>query len=222
MAQDPIPSPDDQFTPFAATFMAWITPNGTAHGLTSGQISEITGYSDTWGPTLASFHAAETAFHSATQDKDATRAPFEAMIRELMAILQKNPNTTDPDRVAFGGTVPKGTRTPVPPPSTTPLATEISAPERGVLSILLADSATPLKRSKPAGAVSADTRQQIGGTAPTDPAMMPALPPATRSPYRVQYDNADVGKTVYLAFRWLNGKGEAGPWSQIYTAVIPS
>ena len=221
MAQDPIPNPDDQFSVLAAQFTAWVTANGATHGLTSGQIADLSAADDAWPPALAAFNTAKTAFHAATQDKDGARTPFEAMIRELMGILQKNPATTDADRVDFGGTVPKGTRTPIPPPSTTPLAVSIDSPQRAVLSVLLADSATPLKRSKPPGAVAADVRQQIGGLAPADPAALPALAPATRSPYRIQYDNADVGKTVWLAFRWLNGKGEPGPWSEFYPAVVP-
>ena len=221
MAQDPIPNPDDLFSALVNQFTDWINAHGTTHGLTTGQIGSFTTLAGTWSNDFSVFQAAQTAFHAATQDKDATRTLCEADLRTLMGILQKSPATTDADRVDFGGTVPKGTRTSIPPPSTTPLAASIDSPTRAVLSVLLADSATPLKRSKPPGAVSADVRQQIGGTAPADPAALPALPPATRSPYRIQYDNAEVGKTVWLAFRWLNAKGEPGPWSEIYSAVVP-
>ena len=43
----------------------------------------------------------------------------------------------------------------------------------------------------------------------------------TRSPYRADFEAPDAGKTVYFAFRWLNTKGQPGPWSQIYDAVCP-
>jgi hypothetical protein len=44
----------------------------------------------------------------------------------------------------------------------------------------------------------------------------------TRMPYRADFDPEDVGKVVYFALRWINTRGQAGPWSQIYNAVVPS
>ncbi|MBC8096333.1 MAG: hypothetical protein H7Y43_11015 [Akkermansiaceae bacterium] len=54
-----------------------------------------------------------------------------------------------------------------------------------------------------------------------NPNAMAFLAIETRTPYRADFEAGDVGKTVYFAFRWLNTKGQPGPWSQIYSAVVP-
>jgi hypothetical protein len=40
--------------------------------------------------------------------------------------------------------------------------------------------------------------------------------------YRADFEQTDIGKTVYFAMRWLNTRGKPGPWSQIYSATVPS
>jgi hypothetical protein len=44
---------------------------------------------------------------------------------------------------------------------------------------------------------------------------------ATRSPHEFIFEPELRGKTVYLAARWQNRRGELGPWSDIVKAVIP-
>ena len=43
----------------------------------------------------------------------------------------------------------------------------------------------------------------------------------TRTPYRADFEAGDIGKTFYFALRWLSTRGQPGPWSQVYNAVIP-
>jgi hypothetical protein len=44
---------------------------------------------------------------------------------------------------------------------------------------------------------------------------------ATRSPCRLAFEPEQRGKTVYLAARWQNRRGELGPWSEIVSAIVP-
>jgi hypothetical protein len=44
---------------------------------------------------------------------------------------------------------------------------------------------------------------------------------ASRSPFELILTPADRGKTIYLAARWQNRRGELGPWSEIVAVVIP-
>jgi hypothetical protein len=43
----------------------------------------------------------------------------------------------------------------------------------------------------------------------------------TKSPYTFVFEEAQRRKMLYFCLRWENGKGEKGPWSEIYSAVIP-
>ncbi|AHF94767.1 hypothetical protein OPIT5_26275 [Opitutaceae bacterium TAV5] len=43
----------------------------------------------------------------------------------------------------------------------------------------------------------------------------------TRSPFTLNFDENQRGKTVYFALRWENTRGDKGPWSPITHAVVP-
>jgi hypothetical protein len=43
----------------------------------------------------------------------------------------------------------------------------------------------------------------------------------TRSPLELSFDENDRGKRVYFAVRWESGTVKKGPWSDIFSAVIP-
>jgi hypothetical protein len=222
MPDDFIPPPDDSFDTWQKKFNEWCQSNGASHGLTSDQLAALGTLQTAWGYSWAGFQNVETAFHSATQDKTAKRTAYEAACRAAAVVINGNASTTNGNRVDAGLTPRSDTRTPAPVPDTSPTMQKIDTSTRLILRLFFADSATPDKRAKPAGVHGCDIRQQIGGTAPTDPAAMAQVAMETRSPYRADYDVPDIGKTVYFALRWLNTRGEPGPWSEFFTAVVPS
>ena len=42
----------------------------------------------------------------------------------------------------------------------------------------------------------------------------------TRTPYTTDFDGADGGKQAHYMLRWVNTRGETGPWSETATATI--
>jgi hypothetical protein len=44
---------------------------------------------------------------------------------------------------------------------------------------------------------------------------------STRSPHIFQFDLSDAGKRCYFGLRWQNTRGQAGPWSEIRSAIVP-
>jgi hypothetical protein len=44
---------------------------------------------------------------------------------------------------------------------------------------------------------------------------------ATRTPYTLEFDEADRGKTVYVAACWQNAKGQKGSWTVMQSAIVP-
>jgi hypothetical protein len=44
---------------------------------------------------------------------------------------------------------------------------------------------------------------------------------ATRTPYTLEFSEADRGKRVYIAVRWQNNKGQLGPLSGIQMGFVP-
>jgi hypothetical protein len=43
----------------------------------------------------------------------------------------------------------------------------------------------------------------------------------TRTPFTLEFDDAERGHTVYFCLRWENTRGEKGPWGEIVSAIVP-
>jgi hypothetical protein len=43
----------------------------------------------------------------------------------------------------------------------------------------------------------------------------------TASPFTLNFQGHERGKTVYFCLRWENTVGEKGPWGEIYSAIVP-
>jgi hypothetical protein len=58
------------------------------------------------------------------------------------------------------------------------------------------------------------------GEAPIGPSQVNYLGTYTRTPYMVECDEQDAGKTAYYMLRWINSRVETGPRSQTVSASI--
>jgi hypothetical protein len=58
------------------------------------------------------------------------------------------------------------------------------------------------------------------GSPPAGPADCTFLATTTRSTHLAEYDDGDGGKSVYYITRWINSRGETGPWSDTVAATI--
>jgi hypothetical protein len=56
--------------------------------------------------------------------------------------------------------------------------------------------------------------------APTAPAALSFLTMATKPKIRPDFGAGDGGKTAVYMARWVNTRGEKGPWSEITTATV--
>jgi hypothetical protein len=61
---------------------------------------------------------------------------------------------------------------------------------------------------------------KVGGPAPTDPSELTYLATDTKTPYTAAFDGVDGGKIAYYMLRWVNSRGERGPWSQTVAATV--
>ena len=110
------------------------------------------------------------------------------------------------------------TRTPAPVPTTRPVA-KIDTSQRLQHTISFVDEETPGKSKKPDGVIGCEVWFKLG-TAPTDPSELTYLATDTKTPYIAVFDGADAGKTAHYMLRWVNRRGERGPWSQTVSATI--
>ncbi|MBL9001499.1 MAG: hypothetical protein JNK25_10230 [Phycisphaerae bacterium] len=53
-----------------------------------------------------------------------------------------------------------------------------------------------------------------------DPATFSFLTMTTRPSVRAEFRSGDGGKTAVYMLRWVNTRGEKGPWSEVTTATV--
>jgi hypothetical protein len=61
----------------------------------------------------------------------------------------------------------------------------------------------------------------VGDAPVTDPNLLPLSRLATRSPFELVLEQSQRGKTLTMAARWQNERGELGPWSELVTSIVP-
>lgn len=216
---DYIPNPDDQFHPWFTDFNAWCVDNGVTYGLTSVQVGAITNAYDPWNTCWGIHNAAQTAARSATMDKDTKRADAEPLIRAAVGVLQKSALMTDAVRATLHITVPDATRTRSAVPTTRPIAM-IDTSQRLRHTINFKDETTPNSKKKPDGVMGAEIWCYIGANPPADASACSFVALDTSTPYVVEYSGADANKVAHYLLRWVNTRGEKGPWSETASATI--
>jgi hypothetical protein len=77
------------------------------------------------------------------------------------------------------------------------------------------------KRGKPAGQHGAEIRWDILDAPPARWDELIHSDIDTSSPFTLWFEHDQRGKTVYFAARWENTRGKKGPWSDIFSAIIP-
>ena len=84
------------------------------------------------------------------------------------------------------------------------------------------DVATPTRKARPYGVRGCEVYVAIADNPPHDPEEYRFVAFSTRTPELLKFKADDGGKNANVLLRWVNTKGEVGPWSQVISATIPA
>ena len=217
---DYIPQSDGNFDAWQINFITYAAANAAALGLDPLlDIPPLTAAQVTWTSDYPANTAAQAAALSARQAKDDARSALQGVIRPLVARLQSSPDVDDTERAALGITVRDVTPTPAAVPTTRPLVT-VDTSQRLRHVIAFTDEFTPTRKAKPAGVMGAEVWVKVGDPAPSGPSELSFLAVDTRTPYTADYAGEDANKVDHYMLRWLNTRGDKGPWSETASATI--
>ncbi len=220
MAADYIPGADGEFDAWQQNFVTYASANAAALGLDPMvDIPPLTSAQTTWGTDYPAHATAQAAAESARQAKDTARQAFERVIRPLVQRLQASADVDDTERAALGITVRDTTPTPAPAPTTRPVVT-VDSGQRLLQVIHFSDELSPTRKAKPKGAMGAEVWVKVGDPAPVDESELTFLALDTRTPYTAKYVGADANKVAHYMLRWVNTRGQKGPWSETASATI--
>jgi hypothetical protein len=153
-------------------------------------------------------------------EKNETRDTLKSATRRFVkGYVEYNPVVTDKDRELMGLPIHDTKPTPVTTPASFPVPT-VKQPSPGTVEVNVVDSVSG-RKAKPAGVHGFETAWAILDTAPVDWEQLNHSSFSTRTPLHLTFHGADRGKTLYFALRWENTRGVKGPWSEIFSTIIP-
>lgn len=215
-----VPDPDGDFDSWQANWVTYAAANAAALGLAAADVTAIQTAQTAWGTKFTDHVAKQNAARSAAQAKDAERGTYESLLRSHSQQIQKRPGTTDAQRAALGITVPDTTGTPVGPPTTSPVVTIDTAQRLRHVVNFTRTQAEGGGRGKPPGVRGCQIWMKIGAPAPVSESDLTFVTEDTRTPHTIEFDAADAGKLVFYWCRWVNTRGETGPWAAPVSATV--
>lgn len=216
-----IPQAEGNFNAFARQFVRQVAENPEEYELSSERVKALQNQLAEWDKKYAAAVKARDAAKAATESKDEARQQLEETVRSVAKLIQANDEVSNAARDRAGLPIHKTTRTPVAVPHTFPTGTVIGT-DRLELTLMYSDVATPTRKAKPYGVRGCEVYVAIADNPPANPEDYRFVAFSTRSPEPIAFKSDDGGKTANILLRWVNTKGEAGPWSQVASATIPA
>lgn len=217
---DYIPQNDAEFNLWQANMVEIAGANLENWAVNPDDFSTLTGLQEYWAIAFSKASNKQNRTSADVQDKEDARKSYEKSLRTFVAQwLASNSKVQNSDRERMGLTVKSGTRTPVPAPLTFPVG-NVDFSIRLQHTISYSDEATPRSKAKPAGVHGCEIWMKIDGNAPVDASELSYVATDTNSPYTVNFEGKHAGKTVYYWLRWVNTRGEHGPWSATVSAMV--
>lgn len=219
MTKDFIPKKKDEFFRWVnEVLMPMLSAHYTEWGIAS--IDNLVALNDVYNARTLTADNPTTRTPAAIKSASLARSELTSALRKfLKAYITYNPLVTVEDKINMHLPLHDTIPTPAPVPTTYPEFEVDSSTIRRLA--LRYHNAGGVTKAKPNGVHGAEIRWAILDTQPTLVDEIKNSAFATRSPYRMEFTEAQRGLAVYFCMRWETNKGEKGPWSEIVKAIIP-
>jgi hypothetical protein len=215
-----IPSAPALFDGFQAVLAASCVTNAATWNLPSELVASIAAMKSEWDAAYALAANRNTSSPAVTAARNALFLDYRDLADRVMHdYIVGNSEVSEADKTAFGIHLRNRSRTRAARPSTVPVL-EIDNRSIYAHRIDFHDSDTPHTRSRATSAAYCELWYKIGGPPPASPEDTTVETSFTKSGQVIRYGNDEAGATVYYFARWVNRKGEKGPWSQMVSALV--
>lgn len=219
---DYMPKSDAEFTIWQSNLITIVSTSSMGWGIPAEDLTVLVQKQTAW---TAAYTVASNRQNRTSADVQAKNDAGETFRKSLRSFVSQwlayNSKVTNSDRERMGLTVKSGTRTPVPLPVSCP-AGSVDFSIRLQHSIHYADESTPSRKAKPAGVHGCEIWMKIDGNTPVDASELSYLTTDTNSPHTTTFEGKYAGKVVYYMMRWVNTRGEHGPWGSTISAMVVS
>jgi hypothetical protein len=207
-----IPSREQDLSAWALNFSTLITAAPYRYGLQPADAMTIAEVCNAYIAALNIASDPATRTEPSVAAKDAARVAMLMVVRQYAQQIRGHAGVSNGDKSALGLNLPNNTRSPVAAPTTSPLVTLIAATP-GEITARFADTNTPEKRAMPSGVLGLQVFVAVADHGVADPSTALFRAVVTRQPFALSFDAPDAGKVATVFAKWMNRKGEVGPWS---------
>jgi hypothetical protein len=152
--------------------------------------------------------------------KNEAKAAVKRKMRDFAnEYIRYNPRMSETDKYELGIHTRDGKRSPAPAPSTVPEAWADTSRLRVI--ILRFKDRGAARRAKPKGMRGAEVCWALLDRAPLSMEMLTHSEFSSNGRIELVFDESDRGKRLYFALRWVSTSGRKGPFSEIYSVIIP-
>ena len=215
-----IPSRDSKLDLWANNFQTLIAANPALYGLMAADAVIITAAYDTWNAAYLLVTSPSTKTAMTVSAKNTARVTMLAILRPYAINISLNAGVASGDKTALGVNPRTSTPSPITPPTTNPVLYLQSAQYLSAYVRYRDSAATPSVKAKPYGVVQIQIFAKSAAAPITDPATLPLLTTATKSPVVLNLAGQTVGQQLYLAARWVLKTGGFSPWSPIINFTV--
>lgn len=216
---DYIPDSDPEFNIFQDNLVSTCETNATKWGIDAEALTVIKGYQAPWKAAFAIASNQQSRSSSDVHAKNEARSPYEKELRRFVGeYLAVNRKITNFERQNMGLTIRSNSRTPVASPTTYPIG-KVDRSLNLIHTIQISNS-EGIGKAKPKGAFGCEIWIKIGTEMPKDSSDFTFHGVSTKNSYTVEFSDADKGKIAYYRLRWMNKRGEPGPWADVIFAMI--
>ena len=213
-----IPAKDADFNAWQELVAKVATTNTTAWLLDPDWMKDVlTPLRTKWKTVWAEYETPSKRTSVITSNKRDIRREYEKALMKLVANLRYNTKVTDADRRTIGIHIRDEKPTPVPVPTTFPTLT-IDSSISGRLIINYRETESN-SSARPKGINGAEIKWLIADEKPSIGELTQSRF-NTRSPYTLILTDLERTKKVWICARWINTRGEEGPWSTMEDAVV--
>jgi hypothetical protein len=220
MQTDYVPRADYAFSTWLHPLVKYLQTKYADWGVPAAEMDALQSMASAFEEALVTAKEPATRTVVTVGMKNTTRKAVEHKVRAVVrSYVSYNPAVTNEDREAMQLTVRKTTRTRTPVADRPPyIMTEAAGPRRICFHF---GGESHHSKAKPPGQHGAEIAWVIADTKPVEVEALTNSSVYTHTPMILTFKESERGKTLWHATRWENTRGERGPWSEIYSAVIP-
>ncbi|MDR0753942.1 MAG: hypothetical protein LBF04_00965 [Prevotellaceae bacterium] len=216
---DYIPTSDGKFLEWVKILFTYTEAHAADFGLDPRGFGDINALIEAYEAAYARAEEPNRGSADVLAKNEARDTLKKAVRRYVKEYLTSNHLVSDDDRKQMGLPVHDLKPTPAPVPTDMPAGEiDFSIHQQHRVHVKVGKLTGKAKPPKVHGF---EVWRKLGGDPPASDAEWTYVNFASRSPLIIDYAQTEVGKTVYYRFRWVNTRNQPGPWSELYSAVIP-